>query len=407
VPSLVRASRRYLICAAGVVAVLVPAAAARPQASKPHFTRVARVTGASVEAGPALTGARVVWGQVDSRGAVTIRSGSGTGIRTLFSARLPAVPVDRVPGPPLVAGVAHGAASLEASPSRIAFIRYAILVTEGRCAGRPCGVRTEEPLFWELWVGASRGPFRRVAGGAPTAASPSCELVVPGPVDVSGTSIVYAEHRALCRGRLADAYAGRARVVLLRGRSKTILARTSSPIDAVAIAGRYAAWGTYARARAAEKPTITVYDLRRRSIAYRVTTGSLSSFGLQGDGTIAWLTSSDDAAATLAWASPRSPRPHVLKAVAPIGFVVRIAGDRILLAAKVPRSCCAVRLALAALNGRARTLSSFGTSEQSPRGLLGEIVDFDGRRAAFVVSTRPAEPPDAQGSTAIYFGRVR
>jgi hypothetical protein len=66
-----------------------------------------------------------------------------------------------------------------------------------------------------------------------------------------------------------------------------------------------------------------------------------------------------------------------------------------------------VRLALAALNGRARTLSSFGTSEQSLRGLLGEIVDFDGRRAAFVVSTRPAEPPDAQGSTAIYFGRVR
>jgi hypothetical protein len=361
-----------------------------------------------------LAGSDVVWGQEGRGGAVSVRAAApGRRTRTIFRARRPPVPADRKPpGPGVVVGVAHGVSSLEASRSRIAFVRYATVVTERRCDGRPCGPREEEPLFRELWVGPLRGPFRRVARGS-ARSGPGCEFIEPTYADVSGTVVIYAEQDRACQGTTADAFRS-ARVVLLRGRTRTILARSTVPLGPVAIAGRYAAWSMYGPVRAGEQArgrTITVFDMRGHAVAYRLRVplepaGALD-LDLQADGTLVVtadrLPRGSCPSRIVAWSRRRAPRLHPIARILSAGGA-RIAGNRIVVAAQSP-DCRRGLLTLTGLRGTARTLASFGVSEQSARGLLDPYVDFDGRRAAFAVRHRPS--PEGTQTTSVYVGLVR
>jgi hypothetical protein len=404
-------SRRLLLALAA--ALLLPCGAgANAGRSAPRLVQIARVAGATVTA-PTLAGSEVVWGEETYEGVISIRARGARGtVRTLFRARLPDVPGDATDDPFFRVTVAQAIGEIAGSASRIAFLRLAILVKEPRC--RPgCGAPTIfEPLFSELWAGAPGGHFRRVAGGPPTRSGAFCRRIRPTAIDLSGSKLLFAERVETCQGDAAATFR-ESRLVLTRARPRQqLLFRSKAPLGPVAIAGRFAAWGSNVRSepafRASRPATITVYDLERRHVSYRISadelrsTGSLS-FDLQRNGTVAVAAMprrSGCPSPIVSWASRASPKPHVLRVTA-LGTYLRLVGNRILVS--TPDIPCGDvdRLEVVSLDGRVSHLASFSKSSHPPANLSPE-VDFDGQRFVLAV-TRAGS---SQRVTSIYLGRT-
>ena len=409
--SLFSTKQASLVLAAGLL--LTSGAEANAGGSTPRLLRVARIAGATVTA-PTLAGNEIVWGEETSGGAISIRAKSVRGtVHTLFRASLPDVPGGAANDPSFRVTVAQVIAEITGSPSRIAFLRLATLVKEPRC--RPsCGAPTVfEPLFSELWAGTPDGRFRRMAGGAPTRSGPLCKRIRPTAIDLSGSKLLFAERVETCQGDAAATFR-ESRLVLARGGSRQqLLFRSQAPLGPVATAGRFAAWGSNVRSeptfRASRPAAITVYDLERRQVSYRISaddlksTGSLS-FDLQPNGTLAVAAiprRSSCSTPLVSWASRASPKPHVLRVTA-LGTYLRIARNRILIS--TPGIPCGhlARLELVNLDGRVSRLASFGNSSHPPLNLSPD-VDFDGHR--FVLAVTRAGP--SQRVTSIYLGRTQ
>jgi hypothetical protein len=404
---------RRVSLALAIALLLLSGAGANAEGSTPRLLQVARVTGATVTA-PTLVGNEIVWGEETNDGAISIRArGASETARTLFRARLPDVPDDAANDSFFKVTVAQVIGEIAGSPSRVAFLRLVTLVKEPRC--RPgCGAPTIfEPLFSELWTGAPDGHFRRVAGGAPTRLGPLCRRIRPTAIDLSGSRLLFAERVESCQGDATAAFR-ESRLVLARGGSpQQLLLRSKAPISPVATAGRFAAWGSNVRSEPAFRESrpalVTVYDLERRRVSYRISadelksTGSLS-FDLQSNGTIAVAAMprrSSCPTPVVSWASRASPKPHVLRVTA-LATYLRIARNRILLS--TPDISCGhvARLELVSLDGRVSRLASFSNSSHPPLSLSPE-VDFDGHRFVLAV-TRAGS---SRGVTSIYLGRTQ
>ena len=409
--ALVSCGRQALLgLAAALLAVAVSGASASGE--PPRLLRVARVTGSTVEE-PTLAGREIVWGEDRRDGSISVRATRVGGVaRTLFRAARPAVPSDASNDPSFRVSVAHLIGQIAGSRSRIAFLRLATLVKEPRC--RPgCGASTLfEPLFNELWIQASGGHVRRIAGGVPTQQGPGCRRIRPTAIDLSGVNVLYAERIETCQGDAADSFR-ESRLILVAGRSPAqLILRSQAPLGPVAIAGRFAAWGSDVDSepgfRSGREAMVTVYDLKSRRVLYRVGAGALQSsgslsFDLQPNGTIAIAAirmASGCLPAMVAWASRAAPRPHVLR-VGAVGTYLRIAQNLILLSAPDVSCGHVARLTLVNLQGRLTRLASFSDSSNPP-AFLNPEVDFDGHRFAIAV-TRSGPPQD---TTSIYLGRA-
>jgi hypothetical protein len=396
--------------AAAVLLLGLAVSGARAGGESPRLLRVARVTGSTV-AQPTLAGREIVWGEDAQDGSIAVRATEvGGTVRTLFRAKRPVVPPDATDAS-FRYKVAHVIGPIAGSSSRIAFLRLATLVEEPRC--RPaCGAPTLfEPLFNELWIGSRSGDYRRLAGGPPNEQGSSCRRVRPTAIDVAGSRILYAERVEACEGDAGAFRESRLMLVSGRGRPQLIL-RSRAPLAPVAIAGHFAAWGSDVRSEPGFRPetpaTVTVYDLERRRILYRVgadalrSTGSLS-FDLQPNGTIAIAAIGRESSclpAVVAWASLAAPRPHVLR-VRAAGTYLHVARNLILLSASGESCGHVAQLSLADLEGRVTRLASFSDAS-SPPAFLNPELDFDGRRFTIAVA-RTGRP---QEITSIYIGAV-
>jgi hypothetical protein len=313
-------SDKRVVLALPVALLVTSGDGARASGSGSRLVQVARVAGATVTA-PTLALSEIAWGEKKSDGSISIRvRGTSGAIRTLFGAKQPAVPGDAAGDPSFKITVTQEIGEIAGSPSRIAFVRIATLVKDPRC--RPsCGAPTLfEPLFSELWMATRGGHFRRVAGGAPRGSGPLCKRIRPTAIDLSGSRLLYVERVETCQ---SDAVASfrESRLILVReGSRPQLLARTKAPLGPVAIAGRFAAWGSDVRSepgfRSSRQATITVYDLESRRVSYQISaddlrsTGSLG-FDLQPDGTIAIAAiprRSGCSTPIVAWASRASPK---------------------------------------------------------------------------------------------------
>lgn len=219
-------------------------------------------------------------------------------------------------------------------------------------------VVTTLPLRGELWQGRPRGPYRRVhlAGRAVAA-------------DVSGADVVVATEAP-------------SKVVLLRPhRPRLILAmpQQQSHIDAVALAGRYAAWTERLESGFF---VLKVYDVRANRLAYRLGSRALFSnnvvgFDLSADGTVAFISDRSPAVGCdggVGWASPREPKPHFLRVNAVPG-AIRVGAGRF---AFLTRDSCTSSDLGYAVADRAAHVEVVGPA------FFTLDFDFDGRRLAYV-----------------------
>jgi hypothetical protein len=278
------------------------------------------------------------------------------------------------------ASVSQRAGSLAGSTSTLAFVHSADVTLQAKCRKSfpPCMVPDmTKTILGELWRGPASGPFHRIAGGR------------NGPIvlsaDVSGTEVAYTQVAA----RRLEGGSGLSRVVLVRdGRRPVTLASSRKSIfDAVAVAGDYAAWlGRPTGAVRYPQPffTITVYDLRRSRVAYRLGDRALAAnnsslpFDVAADGTVAFVSDRSPRGGCdggIGWASPRSPRAHFLPGDA-LQAAVRLARGRI---AFLSRPSCTASgdftVVVATLDGRRTSVASLAS--------IGGF-DFDGRRVAYV-----------------------
>jgi hypothetical protein len=406
-------SDKRVLLALPVALLVASGGGASASGSGSRLVQVARVAGATVTA-PTLAWSKIAWGERKSDGSISIRArGTSGAIRTLFGAKQPAVPGDAAGDPSFKITVTQEIGEIAGSPSRIAFLRTATLVKDPRC--RPgCGAPTLfEPLFSELWMATPGRHFRRVAGGAPRRSGPLCRRIRPTAIDLSGSRLLYAERVETCQGDAAATFRESRLILVREGSRQQLLSRTKAPLGPVAIAGRFAAWGSDVRSepgfRASRQATITVYDLESRRVSYQISaddlrsTGSLG-FDLQPDGTIAIAAiprRSGCSTPIVAWASRASPKPHVLRLTA-MATYLRIARNRILVA--TPDISCGhvARLTLVSLEGQIRSLASFSDSSNPPLFLSPE-TDFDGHR--FVIAVTRAG--SARPVTAIYLGTTQ
>ena len=169
---------------------------------------------------------------------------------------------------------------------------------------------------------------------------------------------------------------------------------TSGCCSDVEIAGRFVAWN--------ERSTVVVYDRVTRRTAYRARIGPAGigvdlGFDLQADGKLGVAYRLVEVAragpANVAWLSPASPRPHLLRLKA-ADTRIRIAGDQLAFERYVsPQTGTLVAVDLA---GHVRPIARFISPVRSRGG-----IDFDGRRITWasdlVADTRTDCPPPGQG----------
>ena len=325
--------------------------------------------------------------------------------RPLWRGREVALPAGEPPGSEVVQTIA----GLGASATAAGFV-YRVGVLQPRPIS--CEICYRD-LFSELWVGPPHGPFRRVRG-------------VPGRcgqidgLDAGPRSVVVSEAPSAAGCTELRPVFPKVVSVPLAGRGRqTVFARSSAfRFVHVAAAGRYVAWDRLPmRCGAGRIPCsrtgITVYDMTRRRVAFRLSAKQLGvsgapsfSLALQPDGKLAVVASgaTKPCAADLcnhgrlAWASPSSPRPHVV-AAAPLDYPVAMSGDRLVFLTDDSRA-----LEVSDLRGRTRALDPFEPS----RHWFDWTLDAGGGRVLWTAVTAPGLPaPLSAYSTSIFVAPLR
>ena len=319
--------------ALALVLAVVALAVATASGAEPPRTSV------RVPAGPVLAGDGVLWAE---------SVGATMSVRLASRGRSPRV-VHRLD--------ATGFVHVAASPRHVG----SATISQSCGDGAPC-VASEDVL-----AGPPGGPLRRVAPLV------SCRAQNPwgeAAVDVDGDLAVYVASRCL---------PGRFLVFHLANRTRPILARRGRFCCGPArLAGHFLAqpapWGV----------ALVVYDVRNGKPAYRVPIrererATRVGFDVQRDGKLAIAS-----AGKVFWASPRSPRLHLLAAGAR-GDDVRIARDRIVFERWIDGRSGAYELGAVDLSGRLRTIATFTPPDYRRTGdwAFASDFDFDGERVTW------------------------
>lgn len=361
------------------------------RASSPRAQEILRLPGhPSIVA--AFAGEAILWSGSTAGPPALYRLDHGVS-RLLWRGRDVALPAAEPPGSHVVQGIG----ALGASASAAGFVYGATVALPPGCDF------CSRPVFREVWVGPPQGPFRRVRG------LPSrCHQI--DALDAGPTAVVVSESPTTC----SEAAPTSARVVSVpirgRGRRVVLAASNAFRFTGVAAAGRYVAWNRVPphcgrRRIACWRAGVVVFDRRTSRVVLKlhakqlhVTGGPSISSALQADGKLALVAFGATKPCEgivcnhgrLAWASPSSPRPHLV-AAAPRDWPIAMSDDRIVFPTEDNGA-----LEVSDLRGRARTLDRFVPSVRWFPGTL----DASGGRALWVVAT-PAP------STSILAARLR
>jgi hypothetical protein len=373
-------------------------------AGSPPPTQTVRVVIEGLSAGPALSGATVVWGGRDA-----VYSARGGRQHAIWHAPTVEIPPDiPVYQPELPRSVLLRIESIAASPSTTAVIDSATAVERGTCSNGchiPPGSYT--PIFSELLGGPREGPLVRVEGRRTPCGKPQW---LARKLDVAGASVIVAETARSCK---LDAPLTPSRVVLVerdRGRvTRTILSRSNlGAFDDVALTTRYAAWEVHYR----PKSFVTVYDRLERRVAYRARVDPYRSdidLDMQADGAVVGFSP----------VAPPAPVRPVCTGAAPLiatlahprfrrlgftGYDIRVRVARGAVAFMRPSGCgtedAHPQLVVRQLGG-ATTVVAGGDGKPVPEF---DYFDFDGPRVAWATVTTGA---DGKRSLAIEVARIR
>jgi hypothetical protein len=273
-----------------------------------------------IDGGPVFTGGDVLW----STATPAVYS---TGpVRRVWRPGRVSVPPDLRTDPKARYEASQLVTDLASSASTTAFVRTVGFRRIPECvnANPPClgGPLRSVPFRGELWVRRGSGAFRRLAGGLHR------PLVVA--TDVDKSTVVYAEEGSVNRV-----------VVLRRNGPPEVL--TSSPelkYPRVAVAGDFVAWlEGDERSFGYPRRSLVVYDLRTRSIAYRLAAAPIVELDLAASGTVAFgqdPTPIGGPNGGIGWASLAEPQAHFLPGDA-IPFRLKLAAGRV---AFFTRICC-------------------------------------------------------------------
>lgn len=350
-------------------------------AAAPSEAQARLVASRQVSIGPALAGSRVVWGQRERGGAVSLwRSGTGRPVRLALIA------------PPKGGRSTQELTALVASRAHLAYI----LTTTTRLA-RPADT-VSAPIKRQvtaLWAGRIGGRLRKLSGfgDAYTDRGGECEpATAPSDIEIQGRLLGFVETAILCHRARA---AGVDRVVLtdLPSRRRRILAQgyqtpeEEPTISGIRIAGRLAAW-----LRVNPRTNwmqLVVYDRPARRTVSRITSGGraledILGFGLQSDGKVALTHGASHEVAVFSRSGRRLDLPslgHLPDGFdrEPFSYDPLIAHDRF--AFERATGLSGSELAVSDLRGNLKTIARFGLRER----LLS--ADFDGRRIVWALTT--------------------
>jgi hypothetical protein len=342
--------------AALLLATPLGASGATTLAERPH-----------VDAGVALAGRSVVWGEAGNRGLQVRWARPGVRARVLARVRNTATRRYSFSGCQI---------AFVASRSRLAFTRQVVISSPG--VG---GSSTD------LVAGPLRGPFR------PLPMTASGGLNGCGP---DGRGSLDLSHRTLAfSAAVGKRYAIFVKRLGRRGRPARLVTRPV-PIHGVRIAGRYLAW----LEADSSLGRIVVFDRRAGRTAYSVSAQAASGFDVQPDGKLAVARGAGGGLPgyELNWYSRQRPRPRDLgfRATDPN---VRMARDRIAFERMTgPESS---QLSVTDLTGH---IGSYARFRMTPA--VGDVrrqgqLDFDGKRLAWsqyrVERVDPGCPPCLDG----------
>jgi hypothetical protein len=366
-----------------LVAALGGAGGAASRPAEPRALEILRLPGHR-DIGAAFAGKAVLWTDSTAEPPVLDRLERGVS-RPLWRGRAIPLPAGEPAGTKVVQAIADVAASSTAA----AFVYGVGVLQPGPIACEIC----YRPLFTELWVGRPQGPFHRARGLPQRCAELDALDAGPRDVVVSEAPAPCAEGRPVSPKIVS--------VPVARGRRAVLTQSTAFRFVRVAAAGRYVAWATTpmdcGRPRVpCSRAGVTLYDRTTRRVALRLNakqlgmTGAPSlSLALQPDGKIATVAFGANRG-RLAWASPSSPRPHLV-AAAPLDYPVAMSGDRIVFPTRDTAA-----LDVSDLRGRTRTLDRFVPSGRWFPGTL----DASGGRVLWVVAS-------SAPSTSILAARLR
>jgi hypothetical protein len=223
------------------------------------------------------------------------------------------------------------------------------------------------PCFSSIFA----GPAARPLTAAP---SSGCRVDynqnpdTPQPLDVDRTRVVYY-----------DCAHGSLDVTDLKTGQTT---QVPGGFRGLRVAGRYLAWvpggGPFGGGN-----TIEVYDWKAKQRVYTipmsVTNGTVGDLDLAPDGTVVWPIGTGNPGERLAWASPRSPRPHTIPVAQRDAYGVRFVGGRIAFErgqenGNIPRG----EVGVTDLAGHVRLLAT-----GADVGVFERQFDFDGKHVAW------------------------
>jgi hypothetical protein len=290
--------------------------------------------------GPALLGNRVGWVSRRADGGGDLRiARPGHAPRRIQGFRPGTVPPGS--GPPEIGFTLAGSNS-------------SVLLQASRGCDPDCGARSD------IYAGPRGGRLGRIE---------RCHVFLHG-IDVSGRRAAFSncQHRLVVRD-------------LSGAQPDTVLG--AGEVFNAQIAGHYAAWMEVNEAT--HRFDVVVYDLKQGTTAYvlkapRVTSPS-GSLALQGDGKVAIVydphPNSSAVQAAVAWASRQEPRVHRLKNLpSRTSYFVRMGNDRVAFArTKADTDARMTEIGLTPLDGAAELITRRG---------LTDVLDFDGRRLAYV-----------------------
>jgi hypothetical protein len=341
---------------ATLLALLVPVAAA-------HAGTVANRT---PQAGPALAGPRVAWGERARDGSLQIlRGATRQRVTTLAPPSAPRTRGDFLRTPSAFAASAD------------AFAAVVLTATSRRHGGDAHSTR--------VTAGVVGGPWAQpdvLAGAIPPRGDWPCQpgAGVPAAVDTDGPRVAIAERLPDCAG----AEDVRVRIAGPDGERVVPLGAGPARPTNVAIRGHYLAW-TLARGAAT---TLTVLDLDTDTTVFSTSTRRLRAavigdLALDDDGGVAFTYAGPRLSPRLAWAPPRAGRLRVFASgVAERG--VAIDGGWLLYEQGLRGDRSELRLRHVT-GARPRRLAGFGPGHRR----AGDI-DIDATRATWAVGGRAA-----------------
>lgn len=339
------------------------------------------------EAGPALAGDRVVWGEVSRAGAVRVLAGApGAGPRLVH--RIPAPTARRT-----TRGFMQYASSFAASTDAFAALTYTATVTAS-------GSDYVSSAYALAAVGGPlAGPAALLAGSIPPRGDAECRTLyrLPEGVDVDGGRIAVAT-QAGCREPTDPA--DLSITVHDPAGDVTVPVAAEGELRHVALAGRYVAW--------IRDDELGVHDLKSGRAVARVHARSLGALSiddaaLQSDGTVAFTVNGrrDHRGSRLAWTAPGMGGVRIAARHA-AGRGIALAGGRVLYERIVSERRFRGELIVRRLGGPARRLATF----PERRRRVGDL-DLDGTRATWAAQpTRRGYDPPPRGPARIVVRRL-